>query len=245
LVSVAGQVFVSAPGVTSDSNILLTYATDPGANGGVLSAPSAQIQPGIGFTIISSNAADTARVNWAITNLSPNLKQGTATLVAGTVTVNTTDINSAENFVLLSVNTLGTPSAYVRVSAVVANTSFTITAAVNTDVSSINWAIIPKQFFLPNFVSPLGTFVPADQTFPPSSTTGDVRGLYSPSTPSNGVNVLRFTSYINGADQWINQVANNQFNETSLGQPVVGTRIDSLKPKDLVGYPQFYTGNNS
>lgn len=241
---VAGQIFVNAPSVRSSSNILLTYATNPGGNGGVLSAPLAMIQPGIGFTIVSSNVADTARVNWAITNLLPSLTQGTSTLVAGTVTVNTSSV-AANSVILLSDNTLNAPTPYVMVSAIVAATSFTITAQANTDVSSINWAIFPANFFLPNFIAPLGTFVPADQTFPPTSTTGDVRGLYAPSTPSNGVNILRFTSYVQGADQWINQVSNNQFVESALAQPVVGTTISPLTPKDLYGYPQFYTGSNS
>jgi hypothetical protein len=241
---VAGQIFVPAPSVTASSNILLTYATNPAGSGGVLSAPTASIQPGVGFTIISSNNADTAQVNWAITNLVAGSTSGTSTLVAGTVTVATTGV-AANSVILLSDNTLNTQSAYVRVSGRTAGTSFVITAAANTDISSINWAILPANFILPNTVSPLGVFTPADQTFPVTSTTGDVRGLYAPSTPSNGVNILRFTSYVQGADQWINQTANNQFVEASQGQPVVGTPIDSLNPQDLYGNPQFYTGSNS
>lgn len=241
---VAGQIFVNEPTVRANSNILLTYATNPGGNGGVLSAPVARIQPGVGFAIVSSNVADTAQVNWVITDLLPNLTQGTSTLVAGTVTVNTSSV-AANSVILLTDNTLNAPTPYVLVSAIVAGTSFTITAQANTDVSTINWAIFPANFFLPNFTAPLGTFVPADQTFSPTSTTGDVRGLYSPSTPSNGVNVLRFTSYVQGADQWINQVANNQFVESALAQPVVGTAISPLTPQKLYGYPQFYTGSNS
>lgn len=249
---VAGKIFVNAPSVAADSNILLTYATNPGANGGVLSAPIStlllpnNIIPGVGFTIVSSNAADTAQVNWAITNLIPGLNgtQGTSTLVAGTIVVPTTSV-AANSVILLSDNTLNAPTPYVRVSAIVAGTSFTITAQANTDLSSINWAIFPANFFLTNFISPLGTFAAADQTFPPTATTGDVRGLYAPSTPSNGVNVLRFTSYVQGADQWINQHANNQFVETALDQPVVGVAIAPLTPQKLDGYPQFYTGSNS
>lgn len=246
LTPVAGEIFVDSPSVAANSNILLTYATDPGNNGGVLSAPSARIQPGVGFTIVSSNNADTARVNWAITNLvsGTNGTQGTSTLVAGTVTVATTSV-AGNSVILLSDNTLNAQTPYVRVSAVNAGTSFTITAQANTDLSSINWAIFPANFILPSYVSTLGTFVAADQTNPPTSTTGDVRGLYAPSTPSNGVNILRFTSYVQGADQWINQTANNQFLENSLGQPVVGTAISTLTPQKLFGYPQFYTGSNS
>ena len=239
-------VFVNAPSVTANSNILLTYATNPAGNGGVLSAPLAMIQPGVGFTIVSSSINDTAQVNWVITDLVSGLNgtQGTNTLVAGTIVVPTTSV-AANSVILLSDNTLNAPTPYVRVSAINAGVSFAITAQANTDLSSINWAILPANFFLSGYVAPLGTFVQADQTFPPSATTGDVRGLYAPSSPSNGVNVLRFTSYIQGADQWINQVANNQFVETSSNQPVVGTTIKPLTAKDLDGYPQFYTGNNS
>lgn len=240
---VAGQIFVPAPSVTASSNILLTYATT-GGTGGVLSAPVASIQPGVGFTIVSSNALDTAQVNWTITNLVPGSTSGTSTLTAGTVTVATTAV-AANSIILLTDNTLGTPTPYVRVSAITAGTSFVITAQANTDTSTINWAILPANFILPTSVAPLGTFTAADQTFPVTSTTGDVRGLYAPSSPSNGVNVLRFTSYVQGADQWINQTANNQFVEAAQGQPVVGTAIQSLNPQDLYGNPQFYTGNNS
>lgn len=244
LVPVGGEVFVNAPSVRANSNILLTYYTNPGISGGILSAPSARIQPGIGFTIVSSNPADSSRVIWVITDLIPNLTQGTSTLVAGAVTVNTTSV-AANSVILLSDNTLNAPTPYIRVSAINAGVSFTITAQANTDLSSINWAIFPANFILFNYVSPLGTFVPADQIFPPTAISGDVRGLYAPSTPSNSVNVLRFTAYIQGADQWINQVSNNQFVEVSSNQPVVGTEIAPLTPQDLVGNPQFYTGNNS
>lgn len=240
---VAGSVFVIAPSVRANSNILLTYATNPGVNGGVLDTPSLLIEPGIGFSIFSSNINDTAKVNWAITNLASGLS-GTSTLVGGTVTVPNTSVQS-NSVILLSDNTTsGTPGTYVRVSSITSGTSFTITSQSGTDTSSINWDIFPADFFLTVQISSLGTFVPADKT-PPSATTGDVRGLYAPSSPSNGVNSLRFTAYVQGADQWINQVANNQFTERSLNQPVVGTTIAPLTAKDLYGYPQFYTGSNS
>lgn len=249
---VAGQIFVNAPSVTASSNILLTYATNPDPNGGVLSAPfSTQAQPslilpGKGFTIISSNNSDSAKVNWAITNLQPGITQGTNTLAGGTVTVNTKAVQ-ADSVILLTYNTLISPTQYIRASSsdIVPGTSFIINAQAAGDVSTVNWAVFPANFFLKNFVAPLGIFVPADQTSPPTSTTGDVRGLYGPSTPSNGVNVLRFTSYVQGADQWLNQVSNNQFLEGALNQQTVGTTILPLTPQDLYGVPEYYTGNNT
>jgi len=199
-----GKIFVNAPNVTANSDILLTYANNVApANGGVLSAPKTTdpvtpftILPGVGFWIVSSNPLDTAQVNWAITNLLTNLTQGTSTLVAGTITVSTTSV-AANSVILITYNTLNAPGTYIeaRTGDIVAGTSFQIRSQSGADISTVDWAIFPANFFLSNFVSPLGTFVPADQTFPPTATTGDVRGLYGPSTPSNGVNVLRFTSY--------------------------------------------------
>lgn len=145
LVANAGgsRIFVNAPTVTENSNILLTYATNPAANGGVLSSPSAMIQPGVGFTIISSNINDTAQVNWVITDLISGINgtQGTSTLVAGTINVLNTSV-AANSVILLSDNTLNTSTPYVRVSNINPGVSFTITAEANTDMSSINWAIL-------------------------------------------------------------------------------------------------------
>ncbi len=137
------RVFVNALSVKANSNILLTYTTDPGGTGGVLSAQSAMIQPGVGFTIISSSINDTAQVNWVITDLVSGLNgtQGTAQLAVGTVTVPTTSV-AANSVILLSDNTLNVPTPYVRVSNINPGVNFTITAEANTDLSSINWAIL-------------------------------------------------------------------------------------------------------
>lgn len=72
-----------------------------------------------------------------------NACSGIATLVAGTVTVNTNQV-TATSRVQLTVQSLGTvttPKA-VGVTARVAGTSFTITSADNTDTSVVAWTII-------------------------------------------------------------------------------------------------------
>jgi hypothetical protein len=229
--------------VTASSNILLTYDTF-GGTPGILSAPVATIEAGVGFTITSSSNIDTSIVNWTIVQLSPNLTQGTATLVAGTVTVATTEV-AADSVILLTYNTLNTPSTRLRVTAIVAGDSFTLSVLANTDVSTVNWQIFPAQFFLPAFMSPLGILVAADQTSPPTATTGDVRGLYGPSTAADGSSRLRVTSYVGGADMWTNQVANAQFIATANNQPVVGVDANYLTAADLYGLPQYYTGSPS
>lgn len=72
-----------------------------------------------------------------------NCKMGTATLVAGTVTVNTTQV-TANSRIFLTVQSLGTvttPKA-VAVTARTAGTSFTITSADGTDTSVVAWMIV-------------------------------------------------------------------------------------------------------
>lgn len=70
-----------------------------------------------------------------------NAKMGTAVLVAGTVTVSTTAV-SATSRVFLTSNTDGGTPGWVRVSARVAGTSFTITSSSATDTSTIAWLIV-------------------------------------------------------------------------------------------------------
>lgn len=65
---------------------------------------------------------------------------GTATLVAGTVTVNTTAVAAGSRIFLTAQNTGGTPGA-LRVSARVAGTSFTITSTSALDTSTVAWEL--------------------------------------------------------------------------------------------------------
>lgn len=67
-------------------------------------------------------------------------KQGIATLVAGTVTVANTNVTANSRIFLTSNADGGTPG-FVRVSARVVGTSFTITSSSGTDTSTIAWEI--------------------------------------------------------------------------------------------------------
>lgn len=71
-----------------------------------------------------------------------NAKQGTATLVAGTVTVSNTSV-TATSRIFLTVQSLGTVAApkAIAVTARTAATSFTITSADATDTSVVAWEI--------------------------------------------------------------------------------------------------------
>lgn len=69
-----------------------------------------------------------------------NAKQGTATLVAGTVAVANTSVTSTSRIFLTAQNTGGTPGA-LRVSARSAGVSFTITSTSSTDTSVVAYEI--------------------------------------------------------------------------------------------------------
>lgn len=72
-----------------------------------------------------------------------NATMGLATMVAGTVTVNTTKV-TANSRVQLTVQSLGTVTSPkpVGVTARVAGTSFTITSGDATDTSTVAWTIL-------------------------------------------------------------------------------------------------------
>lgn len=70
-----------------------------------------------------------------------NAKMGTATLVAGTVTVSNTSV-TANSRIFLTSNADGGIPGFLRVSARSASTSFTITSSSGTDTSTVAWLIL-------------------------------------------------------------------------------------------------------
>lgn len=98
-----------------------------------------------------------------------------------------------------------------------------------------------------------GVFVPGDITTPAAADTGDVRGLYAPSSPASvrtvgGVDIdikrLVFTYYVAGMDTWNNQVNNAQDNymqEYKVTSPN-GWPVSVLYPSLAYGEQQYYTG---
>lgn len=69
-----------------------------------------------------------------------NAKQGVATLVAGTVTVNNTSI-TANSRIMLTSNVDGGTPGWLRVSAKTVGTSFVITSSSGSDTSVVAWVI--------------------------------------------------------------------------------------------------------
>ncbi len=72
----------------------------------------------------------------------PAALAGTATLVAGTVTVSTTAV-AAGSLILVSYNTTAGTTGAVRApqASIVAGTSFVISSTSGTDTSTVNWFI--------------------------------------------------------------------------------------------------------
>lgn len=70
-----------------------------------------------------------------------NATMGTATLVGGAATVATTKVTANSRILLTSQADGGTPG-FLRVSARVAGTSFTITSGSGTDTSAVAWLIL-------------------------------------------------------------------------------------------------------
>ena len=70
-----------------------------------------------------------------------NSTMGRATLVAGAATVATTSVSAASE-VFLTCQTPGGTPGFLRVSARVAGTSFTITSSSGTDTSVVGWFIV-------------------------------------------------------------------------------------------------------
>lgn len=105
------------------------------SNAGVVSIGNA--------TNIGGNLALTTAGNKLFVKSGTNASIGTATLVAGTVTVNTTAVtaNSAIFVTILTKGTITLPVAYDAQTRV-AGTSFTITSANVTDTSIVQWWIV-------------------------------------------------------------------------------------------------------
>jgi hypothetical protein len=70
-----------------------------------------------------------------------NAKMGTATLVAGAATVNTSVV-TATSRIFLTVQTAGGTQGHLRISARTAGTSFTITSTSATETSTVAWLIV-------------------------------------------------------------------------------------------------------
>lgn len=90
---------------------------------------------GLSFVVGGNNA------KFSMSDNGTNPSFGRATLTAGAVTVNTTNVTANSNIFVISQIDGGTPG-FLRISARTAATSFTITSSSGTDTSTVAWWIV-------------------------------------------------------------------------------------------------------
>lgn len=126
-------------------NCIIDSSNSPsidGAGAGVLSFAGMEFLDNseLAATLTLSSASRFATAGVKIVE-GTNATMGIATLVAGTVTVNTTAVTANSRIQLTHQNNAGTPD-FVSVTARVAGTSFTITSGNAADTSDIAWMIV-------------------------------------------------------------------------------------------------------
>ena len=120
--------------------------------GGVIAPFSAASPTFTGTTTVSSLVASNANINFGNLDVSfpgtglqvkegANCKQGIAVLAAGSAVVANTAVTANSRILLTSQADGGTPG-FVRVSARVPGTSFTITSSAGADTSTIAYEIM-------------------------------------------------------------------------------------------------------
>lgn len=95
----------------------------------------------IGTILVNDAANNSWKRGNRIIGQAPSLLQGRAVLVAGTVTISNPEVLAGDNLLLTNVLAGGTPG-FLRVSAIVNQTSLTLTSSSNTDTSTVFWEIV-------------------------------------------------------------------------------------------------------
>lgn len=131
--------------ITATGTLTVTGATQLNNNLTVTGYTALQAGQFDGQLTCWSGAKDTLRLGTAGGGLAiaegADATSGVATLVAGTVTVNTNKV-AANSRIQLTAQTTGAAPGALRVSARVAGTSFTITSTNAGDTSDVAWVIL-------------------------------------------------------------------------------------------------------
>jgi hypothetical protein len=160
-----GSIIVCAAGDTPDG--IIKYTTDggvtlmfdgviPGTAGGVI-VPGGEVKVGANGNFVATSPGDvpcgkfiglancangdTIQIEWYRRGRNNVTASGTAALVAGTVTVNTTAV-AANSIVKLYRQAAGGTLGHLSVGAIVAATSFVINSSSNIDTSTIFWEVV-------------------------------------------------------------------------------------------------------
>lgn len=230
---IAGAATVTNTNVAATSLIFTTYNTGAVACGN-LRAPAASIVAGTNFVINSSAGTDISTVNWVI--VTPGNATGTtAAMVLGTIATNNSNIvasGSLASTIIASRNTLGTAAGIFNISAQ-SNGAFTLLSAAGTETSTFNYIVLSPVLgntsVLDRSTVGLSGILQVGDGSTATATTGDTRGTYKPSTPSNGVSRLTIWTYNRGCSAVANYYGNLN-NDTTLTNTV----------PNLFGVPQYY-----
>jgi len=114
-----------------------------GAAGAVLVYDNVGAASVVKFNSVANGGKASLNYGLIVSKSGANASMGTATLVAGVVTVNTTAVNTNCK-ILLTMNTPGGTVGYqyAKTADIVSGTSFKITSTSNTDTSTVNWFVI-------------------------------------------------------------------------------------------------------
>jgi hypothetical protein len=137
----------------------------------------------------------------------PRALQVNSSTTARAFTINGYDYFGQPMSEIITVSVAGTPvsgkKAWYQISSVSIAGSATAVTVGTTDILGSPIRITDGGYVIDpgwagSIVADAGTFVAADMTNPATSTTGDVRGTYKPSTASNGTNRLVFAIAVTG-----------------------------------------------
>ena len=214
------------------------YSAGPTGAGGTISVQTTNT---FGLPYVIKESSYAANFSWNGVGMAT--QSGEATLVGGTIMVNTPAVlaNSVIQLTNQALNATAAANAgTLYVGARVARTSFVIDSNNAADVSTVGWSIVNGG---------QNITAPADTTPISTATTGDVRGLIKlPEAGEtwgavpDGSTRLVYTPYIFGSDQFHNQLAaGGQPQGTGAVAPATNT-VPTLKKEDLYGVSQYYTG---
>ena len=175
------------------------------------------------FTVTSSNAADRSVINWQILRTSGEYAGGVILTTGGVSTLPSPVVINGQTLVFSNYITNVNPG-FLSQGAITTGVQYIIDSTSGTDTSAV--AVLLKN------PTALGQYILPDKTNPATITSGDPRGVYIPSSPSDGISRLTIWMYNRGV------LNANATIGASLSDPLfANTNVN------LYGVPQ-YTDNN-
>lgn len=167
---------------------------------------ASQAPAGAGALVLTAGTSAKSLINASGVTViqlnTPRALQVNTSTTARAVTISGYDYFGQPMTETITVATAGTPvngkKAFYQISGATINGSASAVTIGTTDILGLpircyDAGYIVKVGWNNTLAQDAGTFVPADMTNPATSTTGDVRGTYTPSSASNGVKRLVMT----------------------------------------------------